>query len=266
MRLTREELEQVCGIAALAGQEIMRVYSGEFTAWTKADDSPLTEADLRADSVIRKGLTQAFPGLFIWSEESSSAQAQQPDGTFFLVDPLDGTKEFLKRNGEFTVNIALVHDHVPVAGVVGVPAQGEMFFASQGLGAWHRQAGCADTALNTAPCPDDGRALRILGSRSHGTEQLDHWLHKLQRPHSLLSVGSSLKFCRIAQGLADVYPRFGPTSQWDTAAGQAVLEQAGGAVRDARGNSLRYGLQLPVLNGNFVAMGDPGLSLPALLP
>jgi 3'(2'),5'-bisphosphate nucleotidase len=197
--------------------------------------------------------------VFIVSEESSSAQGGVHD-RFFLVDPLDGTKEFLKRNDEFTVNIALIEQGRPVAGVVLAPALGELYFAAQGLGAWKRQGGSV-TALRTQSM--QGR-LRVIGSRTHGGEALAHWLEQLQGEHSFVAAGSSLKFCRIAEGAADIYPRLGPTSQWDTAAAQAVLEQAGGAVLDAQGADLRYGLDRPVLNPYFIALADRGMKFPPI--
>jgi 3'(2'),5'-bisphosphate nucleotidase len=255
-------MQTLCAIAEAAGREIMAVYASDFAAWTKADASPLTEADLRADAVIRKGLEQAYPDVFILSEESVSAGAGGAD-TFFLVDPLDGTKEFLKRNDEFTVNIALVCGGRPVAGVVLAPALGELFYGAQGLGAWQRTAAGGAVALKTS-APAAGAALRVMGSRSHGGDALAQWLAKLQVEHTFVAAGSSLKFCRIAQGLADIYPRHGPTCQWDTAAAQAVLEQAGGAVLDSQGKPLRYGLDRPMLNPHFIAVASAGLDFPPL--
>jgi 3'(2'), 5'-bisphosphate nucleotidase len=260
MQCTLDDLQTLCAIAEAAGHEIMEVYASDFASWTKPDASPLTEADLRADAVIRKGLEQAFPGVFILSEESSSAGT--PSDTFFLVDPLDGTKEFLKRNDEFTVNIALVHESRPVAGVVLAPALGELYFAAQGVGAWKR-ALQGPVPLQVAPA-EPGRPLRVIGSRTHGGEALAEWLGRLDCEHGFVAAGSSLKFCRIAEGQADVYPRHGPTSQWDTAAGQAVLETAGGAVLDPQGQPLRYGVERPVLNPNFIAIGDCRRAFPTL--
>jgi 3'(2'), 5'-bisphosphate nucleotidase len=261
MQCTPDDLQTLCGIAEAAGREIMEVYACDFTSWSKADASPLTEADLRADAVIRKGLELSFPGVFILSEESSSSGVAHPE-TFFLVDPLDGTKEFLKRNDEFTVNIALVHQGRPVAGVVFAPALDELYFAAEGAGAWKRTT-AGTTALKVAS-QESGRALRVMGSRSHGGDALGEWLGRLGCEHSFVAAGSSLKFCRIAEGQADVYPRHGPTSQWDTAAAQAVLEQAGGAVLDPNGQPLRYGLDRPMLNPFFMAVGDAARPLPAL--
>jgi 3'(2'), 5'-bisphosphate nucleotidase len=262
MRLTREQLDTLCAIAIEAGREIMDVYGdADIVTITKEDTSPLTQADLRSDAVIRKRLQAAFPSVFIQSEE---AVAADPGGTrtFFLVDPLDGTKEFIKRNGEFTVNIALIDQGEAVAGVVLAPALGELYYAARGLGAWKGE-GAGATALATQPC-DPARPLRVIGSRSHGGDALAEWLQRLERPHEFVAAGSSLKFCRIAEGQADIYPRHGPTSQWDTAAAQAVLQEAGGRVLDPDGQPLRYGLELPVLNRYFVALGDPALVFPSI--
>jgi 3'(2'),5'-bisphosphate nucleotidase len=257
--IDRVQLNTLCDIAQQAGQEVMAVYGTEFASWCKDDDSPLTHADLRSDRVIREGLERAFPGVFILSEESSS-QAQGAVERFFLVDPLDGTKEFLKRNDEFTVNIALIECGVPVAGVVLAPALGQLYFGAAGIGAFRRDVQ-GEVALRTRPAPSP---LRVIGSRSHGGEALEAWLKRLTCDHAFVAAGSSLKFCRLAEGQADVYPRLGPTSQWDTAAGQAVLECAGGAVLEASGDDLRYGLQRAILNPHFVALAQRGMRVPAI--
>lgn len=249
MQIDTDRLKTLVNIAEAAGREIMTVYAQDFTAWSKDDASPLTEADLRADRVIREGLEHHFPGVFILSEESSSEGA--PAAEFFLVDPLDGTREFLKRNDEFTVNIALVRQGVVVAAVVLAPALGELYYGAQGLGAWARDAAGERTLQVVAP----QSSLRVMGSRSHGGEALEAWLAALPNAHSFVAAGSSLKFCRIADGRADIYPRFGPTSQWDTAAAQGLLEMAGGAVTDLAGQPLRYGSDRPMLNPDFVAVG-----------
>ncbi|WP_048438191.1 3'(2'),5'-bisphosphate nucleotidase CysQ [Caenimonas sp. SL110] len=262
MQLTRQQLDTLCALATEAGREIMDVYGNDtIVAITKEDTSPLTQADLRSDAVIRRGLQAAFAGVFIQSEE---AVAADPGGTrtFFLVDPLDGTKEFIKRNGEFTVNIALIHEGEAVAGVVFAPALGEMYCAARGLGAWKGE-GANAVPLATQVCSSTS-TLRVIGSRSHGGDALAAWLAKLSQPHEFVAAGSSLKFCRIAEGKADIYPRHGPTSQWDTAAAQAVLQEAGGCVLDADGKPLAYGLDLPVLNRYFVALGDPTLQYPPI--
>ena len=251
MMMNISKLQTLCQIAEAAGREIMAVYRDGGAVWQKDDASPLTEADLRADRVIRDGLEEHFPGVFALSEESVS-EGKRDATTYFLVDPLDGTKEFLKRNGEFTVNIALIERGCPVAGVVFAPALDELFYAAQGLGAWKRDAKGLSISLQTAKF-DGARALRVIGSRSHGAEELTSWLERLDYQYEFIAAGSSLKFCRLAEGLADVYPRFGLTSQWDTAAAQCVLEAAGGVVTNLSGNVIQYGLDLPTLNPHFLA-------------
>jgi 3'(2'),5'-bisphosphate nucleotidase len=253
--ITSLQLHTLCNIVEAAGREIMSVYASGGQVWQKNDASPLTEADLRADSVIRCGLESYFPGLFILSEESVSMHKSHVS-RFFLVDPLDGTKEFLKRNDEFTVNIALIHEGVPIAAVVLAPALDTLYFAAVGFGAYKRNA---DGTHRITTHVSQSQPLRILGSRSHGGDKLSVWLETLLVPHTFVAVGSSLKFCHIAEGQADIYPRFGPTSQWDTAAAQCVLEVAGGAVLDLSGQTLRYGLDCPILNPEFVAVGNQSL-------
>ena len=258
MNITNEQLNILCSIALEAGREIMSVYAEDFSISHKEDASPLTEADLRADAVIRQGLEQHFPNVFILSEESVSvSDKQHATERFFLVDPLDGTKEFLKRNGEFTVNIALIENGISIAGVVYAPALNELFYAARGLGAWVVKAE-EKTTLQVQPI--DGKTpLRVVGSRSHGADKLEAWLVELNKPYTFTPFGSSLKFCRIADGQADIYPRFGPTSQWDTAAAQCVLEVAGGSVCDLDGQTIRYGLEREILNSEFIASGYDGV-------
>ena len=258
--ITEGQLRVLCDIARRAGDEVMAVYAADFASSAKADGSPVTEADLRADRAIRQGLEAHFPGWCIVSEESSPDVAQAA-GRFFLIDPLDGTKEFVARNGEFTVNIALVEAGRAVAGVVLAPALGELFYAAQGLGAWRLANGAAHRIQVAG---SHAGPLRVLASRSHRGRRTDEWMAALGRPVEIVIAGSSLKFCRLAQGAADVYPRLGPTSQWDTAAGQAVLEAAGGAVLLADGTALRYGSDRPLINPDFVALGDLGLAVPPL--
>lgn len=250
MMINNEQLKTLCAIALEAGQEIMSVYAQDFDVFQKEDASPLTEADLRADAVIRQGLEQHFPNVFILSEESVSSEHDSTD-RFFLVDPLDGTKEFLKRNGEFTVNIALIKNGASIAGVVYAPALDELFYAARGLGAWKVKSN-QTTPLCVHPI-NNSEPLRVVGSRSHGADKLEAWLAKLNQTYTFSPFGSSLKFCRIAEGQADVYPRFGPTSQWDTAAAQCVLEEAGGIVTDINGQALLYSLERSILNPEFIA-------------
>jgi 3'(2'), 5'-bisphosphate nucleotidase len=261
MRELRGLAESLLPIVARAGEAIMRVYEGAFTVQHKEDNSPLTLADLESQRIILEGLSRITPDIPVLSEESAAAPwtTRRTWTELWVVDPLDGTREFVKRNGEFTVNVALIVDHEPVLGVVSAPAQGLVFWGARDIGAFTEHRGAARTAIRTS---SPQRPLRVVGSRSHSSPQTAAYLEKAAE-HVMMSVGSSLKFCLLAAGNADLYPRFGPTSEWDTAAGQAVLEAAGGRVTRLDGHRLRYNCRESVLNGDFVAFTDPSV-LPAL--
>jgi 3'(2'), 5'-bisphosphate nucleotidase len=254
MTPTSPLLPQVAAIARRAAGEILAVYNGgALQARAKADDSPLTEADLRAHRLIVASLAALTPQLPVLSEESAPGAFAARAGwqRFWLVDPLDGTREFLDRNGEFTVNIALIEDHVPVLGVVHVPVTDVSYQGVPGAGAWREQGGERRTLAVAA---HSASPVRVAGSRSHRGDSLAGFLARLG-PHRLLSVGSALKFCLLAEAAADVYPRLGPTSEWDTAAGHAVLTAAGGAVLDLSGAPLTYNTRAELRNPSFVAFG-----------
>ena len=250
-------LDPVIAIAKAASKAVLEVYSEDFDVTEKKDHSPLTRADLKSHDLIVKGLEDLSPHYPILSEESSEIPYQHRSkwSTYWLVDPLDGTKEFIKRNGEFTVNIALIHEHQPILGVVLAPVPDLLYFAVKGQGAY-RSIGCQSPVRIQVSNSADG-PLRLIGSRSHGTEDLDRFLKTLG-PYVLESVGSSLKFCRVAEGHADLYPRFGPTSEWDTAAAHAIVLEAGGTVSNLEGDELRYNMKSSLLNPSFLvhAMGD----------
>lgn len=245
----------VVDLARRAGAAILEVYRQPLDVTTKADASPLTIADLRSHDIIVRGLGSLVSPLPVLSEESSEVARESSASwqTFWLVDPLDGTKEFLKRNDEFTVNIALIDAHEPIFGVVYVPAQRVVYWGGAKLGAFRQVDGASIEVIHV--CSPAHSPLRVVGSRSHAGDALMSALARLG-PHELVQLGSSLKFCSIADGRADVYPRFGPTSEWDTAAAQAIVEGAGGAVVDDTGRALRYNTKESVLNPNFVAFGD----------
>lgn len=250
-------LEQVAGIARAAGREILEVYAGGMLASTaKADDSPLTAADLRAHRLIVERLSELTPELPVLSEESADVAfaTRSRWSRYWLVDPLDGTREFLSRNGEFTVNIALIEGHAPVLGVVHVPVTATTYqgLAGAGAGAWRQRAGESVQSIHVAQ--RSALPLRVVGSRSHRGDSLDAFLARLGA-HELLAIGSALKFCLVAEGAADVYPRLGPTSEWDTAAAHAVLVAAGGAVCALDGSALGYNARESLLNPFFVAFG-----------
>ena len=252
-------------IAAEAAQAIMSVYTaGDVRRWSKTDASPLTEADLCAQRLIAEALARLTPDLPVLSEEAPpvaySVRARW--ARYWLVDPLDGTREFLARNGEFTVNIALIDGHSPVLGVVNVPVSGRSYLGLPGEGAWRREGAEALQRIQVrTPTPSP---VRVVGSRSHRGASLDAFLARLPN-HELIAVGSALKFCLVAEGAADVYPRLGPTSEWDTAAAQAVVTAAGGHVRTLTGEPLAYNLKASVENPYFVCYGDDSRDWLALL-
>jgi len=252
-----EWLDAVVDLSRKAGRQILEVYGSDFAVHGKADASPLTEADLRAHRVIVEGLAQLTPVLPVLSEESDSADiaARRQWQRYWLVDPLDGTKEFVSRNGEFTVNIALIDGHRPVLGVVHIPVADVTYAGIPGVGAWREANERARLRIGVRPIA--AQPLRVLGSRSHGNSALGAKLAAIG-PHELRPVGSSIKLCVVAEGNADFYPRLGPTSEWDIAAGQAVLEAAGGQVVNAQsGLPLRYNDKPDLLNPDFLAYGDP---------
>jgi 3'(2'), 5'-bisphosphate nucleotidase len=258
-------LAPVTDIARLAGREILEVYrSGETATSYKADTSPLTVADLRAHRLIIDSLLQLTPQIPVLSEESAAIPFAQRSGwsRYWLVDPLDGTKEFLSRNGQFTVNIALIEGHAPVLGVVHVPVPDTSYQGVPALGAWRLQGGAGATPIRVSA--HSAAAVRVVGSRSHRGDSLDGFLARLG-DYQLLPVGSSLKFCMVAEGAADVYPRLGPTSEWDTAAAHAVVLGAGGSVSTLEGEPLRYNAREALLNPFFVVSGPKDHDWLALL-
>ncbi|MBT8136061.1 MAG: 3'(2'),5'-bisphosphate nucleotidase CysQ [Gammaproteobacteria bacterium] len=251
---TETLLPEVRRIARAAGAAIMEVYARDFDVEVKDDKSPLTEADLAAHRVIAAGLTALEPALPVLSEESGVPDYAERTQwqSYWLVDPLDGTKEFIKRNGEFTVNIALISDHEPILGVVYAPARELEYYGTSNDGAWKIAADGKPGRISVGA--GDGPA-RIVGSRSHRGASLDAFLENVG-DYEMVPMGSSLKFCVVAEGGADIYPRLGPTNEWDTAAAHAVLTAAGGDVVQLDGQSLRYNAKEPLLNPYFLAIGD----------
>lgn len=252
-----------------AGRAIMAIYAtADLGVQAKADASPVTAADAAAEAVILAALARLAPDLPVVAEEATAA-GHVPTGLgdrFALVDPLDGTKEFIARNGEFTVNIGLILDGRPAAGVVYAPALGKLWWGVVGTGAFAAEVidgrdVVAARPIVVRPVPETG--LSVMASRSHCGAVTEDFLARLPVAERI-SAGSSLKFCRIAEGLCDLYPRHGPTMEWDTAAGDAVLTAAGGAVSDTAGMPLHYGKRgraglKDFLNPDFIAMGalDP---------
>jgi len=245
-------LDKVLEIADTASRKVMEIYQTDFEVQTKDDNSPITAADIASHHVIVDGLKALTPDIPILSEESANAPWDERKGwtRFWLVDPIDGTKDFTNRTGEFTVNIALIENGEPVMGVVTAPALEEAYWGIKGQGAWKREADGSTRKLEVANPP---KAVRAVASKNHMNEETSTFIEQLG-DHELVQAGSSLKFCRIAEGQADIYPRLGPTCEWDTGAAHAVLVAAGGKVTQLDGTPLAYGKE-DVLNPYFVASG-----------
>jgi 3'(2'), 5'-bisphosphate nucleotidase len=256
--LPRTELQallaQVCQLVYSAGEVVLGIYQRPIQVSHKEDQSPVTEADAQAEAVLVAGLQRLTPHLPVVAEEAVAAGATIQTGErFWLVDPLDGTKEFIQRNGEFTVNVALIEHGQPVLGVVLAPALGRMYAGAQGLVAWVESQGQRQP-IACRRIPPEG--LTVVASRSHGDAAALDALLAGQTVAELVQAGSSLKLCLVAEGQADLYPRLGRTMEWDIAAGHAVLAAAGGSVRCLGGSLLAYGK--PGLdNPHFVARGLP---------
>ncbi len=253
-------------IMLAAGAEILRIYATEFAVEAKGDASPVTEADQRAEAIILANLKRLAPDIPIVAEEEAAAgRIPATAKRFFLVDPLDGTKEFISRNGEFTVNIALIEDGEPIQGAVYAPALGKLYWGARGEGAYLAEVTDGiigeSRPIRVRQAPPEG--VSAVGSRSHGGEETQIFL-KAFKVNDFVAAGSSLKLCLLAEGKADLYPRMGRTMEWDIAAGDAVLRAAGGRVETLDGQALRYGKrdqpgESDFANPHFVAFGDPAL-------
>ena len=249
-------LNAVVDIAHQAGEKIMSVYNQQnmdIDLIAKEDGSPLTKADLLAHHTIVDALKILTPDIPVLSEESSEEECKQRHQwpQLWLVDPLDGTKEFIHRTDEFTVNIALIVDHCPVLGVVYAPALGVMYFAMDNYGAYKQFAGKTERIFASVGAADGRPPLRVAASRRHGGEALEKFLQQLPE-YTLVNAGSALKICLVAEGAADLYPRLGPTSEWDTAAGHAIINNAGGILYDMQHTPFLYNARKTLLNGSFV--------------
>lgn len=250
-------LPEIKEIAVRAGKAILEIYAQDFEVITKDDSSPLTQADLASHRIIRDELARLTPEIPLLSEESADIpfEIRASWDEYWLIDPLDGTKEFVNRNGEFTVNIALIRGSEPVLGVVYVPVTGVTYSGITGTGAWRSDAdGTTEPIQVRIPCADP---MVVVGSRSHANPALAGHLEKMGA-FELVSMGSSLKFCLVAEGKADFYPRLGPTSEWDTAAAHAVVLAAGGKIVTLDGEALRYNLKESFLNPEFLVIADAG--------
>ncbi len=254
MKSGKIDLEHLVQLAFRAGRAILEVYSTDFSVEKKEDDSPLTLADTSSHRIIADGLRSLHPHIPILSEEGKevphSTRRNWP--LFWCVDPLDGTKEFVKKNGEFTINIALIEGQIPVIGLIHAPVSGDTFLARVNEGAWRIQEGRRqELKLDTASFPE---RVRVLKSRSHPSPHMESLLELIPR-HETIRKGSALKFCAIASGEADFYPRLGPTWEWDTAAGQAIVSASGGVMLDFKGRPFIYN-KPSLINGPFLAAAN----------
>lgn len=250
-----KDLEFLADLAKQAGKAILEVYATDFDVARKEDRSPLTEADTRSHQIISRALTEHYPEIPVLSEEGKEIDYSKRSNwsRFWLVDPLDGTKEFVKRNGEFTVNIALIENHTPIWGVIYIPVPDVLYLADVSKGAWEIKNG-EQRKLKVHPPQSD--RVRVTKSRSHPSPQLETLLDLLPG-YEVITRGSSLKFCAVAAGEADFYPRLGPTWEWDTAAGQAIVNAAGGVMVDFNGKPLTYN-KTDLLNGPYLVSSDLG--------
>jgi len=240
----------LCNLAKEAGDAILEVYGTEFSVEKKEDHSPLTLADKRSHQIISQGLLARYPDIPVLSEEGKEVpySARKAWPRFWLVDPLDGTKEFVKRNGEFTINIALIEGTAPLLGLIFIPVSGLLYLADTRQGCWEITGG-KRRAVGVAKTPS-ATPVRVVKSRSHPSPNLEAVLELLPG-HEVIKKGSALKFCTVAAGGADFYPRFGPTWEWDTAAGQAIVTAAGGIMVDFKGEPFQYN-KPDLLNGPFL--------------
>ena len=245
-------LPDVIKVADEASQRVLHIYQSDFKINYKDDSSPITAADIASHEIIEKGLRRISRDIPVLSEEGADIpwEERRHWRRFWLVDPIDGTKEFTQRTGEFTVNIALIEDGEPVLGVVTVPALKEAYWGVKGEGAHRRDRSGLVQPIRVV---ESRQAVRVLASKNHLNDETRSFIEKLGE-HEFLQAGSSLKFCRIAEGRADIYPRLGPTSEWDTAAAHAVLVAAGGKVETLNGKPLRYGKE-NLQNPHFIAKG-----------
>jgi len=263
MNIDKRLLEQVSHISHQAGIAILEIYSQDFAVQAKADESPLTEADLASHNTLVDALNELTPDIPILSEESEELLKSglwRQWTTYWLLDPLDGTKEFVKRNGEFTVNIALIHEHRPILGVVHVPVSGITYAGAHALGAFKftREDIMLNQKSSINVIKNPVRPYKVVASRSHRSPELEEYLGNLGEC-DIVSMGSSLKCCLVAEGVADCYPRLGLTSEWDTAAAQGVVEAAGGKMDKLDGTPLLYNTKDEILNPYFMVHGNNGV-------
>ena len=259
MPLNEQLIFSTIEIAKEAGEAISQIYNSDFDYQIKKDLSPITAADRLSHKIITERLKILTPEIPILSEENCNipfkVRSQWAD--YWLIDPLDGTKEFINNNGEFTVNIALIENNTPILGIIHIPISHETYWGSKNKGSFYLNAN--DDEVNISVSNNHQNPIRIVASRSHPSEMLNYVLEKIIN-YEIIKIGSSIKFCHIASGQADCYPRFGPTSEWDTAAGEAIVRYAGGHMVTLNGNLMQYNAKKDYLNPNFIVSSDKIIS------
>ena len=258
---SNEELLKISNISVEAGRIILDYYNKNLNITFKADESPLTQADLASNKLITDTIKKITPNIPILSEEEFIEwDVRKEWKKYWLIDPLDGTKEFIKKNGEFTVNIALIENNRPTLGVIYAPVSNELYFAKKNFGSFKiltsKQLNTLDNAKKISIKINKTNKVNIIGSRSHSNPILNKWVSKNFNDFQILQKGSSLKFCLFAEGFADIYPRFGPTSEWDIAAGHIILEEAGGKLKSIDNKEILYNEKEDILNPNFFAYNN----------
>ncbi len=259
MEINQKLIEEICQIASQAASRILEIYDTDFAIERKEDRSPLTAADLAAHNTICKALAELTPEIPVLSEESAELpySERRQWSSYWLVDPLDGTREFIKHNGEFTVNIALIEGHQSILGVIVVPVSGVCYYAAKSSGSFKINADGITESIKVKK--SEINKIILAGSRSHGSEEQQAFIKRLGGAE-IISIGSSLKFCLVAEGKVDIYPRFGLTSEWDTAAAQCIVEEAGGCVVDMNFKPIRYNTKDSLLNPEFLVIADPSFN------
>ena len=259
--LSKENLLEIVNISVDAGEVILNYYNENVDVIYKDDESPLTKADLASHKIITDSIKKITPDIPILSEEEFvDWKIRKKWKKYWLIDPLDGTKEFIKKNDEFTVNIALIENNRPILGVIYIPALNELFYSIKNFGSYKiltkKKLNTLKEAKRISINKKKSNKIKIVGSRSHSNPILDKWVNKNFNEFDILQKGSSLKFCLIAEGSADIYPRFGPTSEWDIAAGHIILEEAGGKLKSIDNKEILYNEKENILNPEFFAYSN----------
>jgi len=264
MKINQNILLQLCNAAITAGNRVLDFYQLEMEIIYKKDESPLTKADLASNKILQSSISKITPNIPILSEEEFIAwDIRKNWETYWLIDPLDGTKEFIKKNGEFTINIALIEYNKPVIGIIYAPALGCLFFSKKNNGSYKiytkNNLGTFKNSEKISVKYTNKEKIRVIGSRSHSNITFDNWVKNKFTNYKIIERGSSLKFCEIAEGKADIYPRFGPTSEWDIAAGHIILLESGGKLKSIDNKDLVYNTKEDILNPQFFAYADDAL-------